>query len=90
MNDELLPENSLKSLRPEAASGRIYALGNGVFTRALLDVLQGKAGRHPDGSIHITSLGQFLTDEVKQMVPGQRPMVGAPIALGDFPIFMPR
>jgi WD40 repeat protein len=70
----------------------VDALGNGVFTRALLDVLQGKAGQDSDGAIHVTSLGRFLREEIERLAPppGQHPSIGIPEGLGDPPVFMPR
>jgi hypothetical protein len=63
---------------------------NGVFTRALLDVLAGKVGHDSDGSIHVTSLSTDLYTEVTQLTSGQHPSVGIPDGSGDPPIFIPQ
>jgi len=65
---------------------------NGVFTRALLDVLTGKAGRDNDGAIHVHSLYADLYTEVTHLAlpPGQHPSVGIPNGSGDPAVFIPQ
>lgn len=65
---------------------------NGVFTRALLDVLLGKAGHDSDGAIHVQSLSDGLYKEVTKLArpPGQHPSVGVPDGSGNPAIFIPQ
>jgi hypothetical protein len=65
---------------------------NGVFTRALLDVLKGKAGHDEDGAIHVSSLSADLYKEVGLIAPppGQHTTVGIPNGSGNPAIFLPR
>ncbi len=63
-----------------------------MFTRALLDVLAGKAGRDNDGAIHVQSLSADLYAEVTKLAPppGQHPSVGIPDGAGNPAIFIPQ
>ena len=64
--------------------------GNGAFTRALLDILAGKEGRHDsDGAIHVNSLSTDISADVERLTSGQHPSFGAPNGTGDPAVFLP-
>jgi uncharacterized caspase-like protein len=55
-----------------AATGSQYAeedprWGNGAFTKAILEALQGEADRNGDGQIQITELDEFVSSRVKEL-----------------------
>ncbi|MDO8418734.1 MAG: caspase family protein [Rubrivivax sp.] len=75
-----------------ASTGRQEAVetakwGNGAFTRALLQGLQGAADFRKDGVVTHQGLSYFLSREVKELTSGrQTPVTAIPMGMIDFPL----
>jgi len=79
-----------------SSTGRQYSLeddkwGNGAFTRALVEGLDGKADYGGKGSITINMLDLYLSERVKELTGGrQTPTTTKPQTIPDFPLAMRR
>jgi hypothetical protein len=63
---------------------------HGLFTVALLEGLQGKAGRTKDGAVYLTALDADVAKRVKELSKGQQnPVTGKPTSARDFPVSKP-
>jgi len=75
-----------------ACTGKQYAQekdawGNGAFTKAILEGLDGKAARSANGKITVNMLDLYVTDRVKELTSGtQTPATRRPNTVPDFPI----
>jgi len=75
-----------------SSTGRQFALedpkwGNGAFTKALLEGLQGQADFGKDGIITVNRLDLYLSERVKALTDGrQTPTTTKPRTIQDFPI----
>jgi uncharacterized caspase-like protein len=75
-----------------SSTGRQFALedptwGNGAFTKALIEGLQGGADYRKAGVITVNSLDLYLSDRVKVLTNGrQTPTTTKPQTIQDFPI----
>ena len=69
----------------------LEALQNGVFTRAILDALDGAAGHTPDGALRLNVLAEELSEHVQKVTGGkQAATYNALSALRDSPLFLIR
>ena len=79
-----------------SSTGRQYSLedqawGNGVFNKALVERLGGKADDTTKGTISINMLDLYLSERVKQLTDGkQTPTTTKPNTVPDFPIALRR
>jgi WD40 repeat protein len=65
--------------------------GNGAFTKAIVEGLNGKADLRNNGRITVSSLEFFLAERVKELTDGQQtPTVAKPQTVPDFPIAVKR
>jgi YD repeat-containing protein len=75
-----------------SSSGNQYALedpvwGNGAFTKALVEGVNGKADYAGNGKITINMLDLYLSERVKELTKGrQTPTTTKPQTISDFPI----
>jgi WD40 repeat protein len=75
-----------------SSTGRQYSLederwGNGAFTKALLEGLQGKADWFGKGTITVKTLDAYIANEVKKLTQGQQaPTCSVPPNMPDFPL----
>jgi uncharacterized caspase-like protein len=75
-----------------SSSGRQYsyedpAWGNGAFTRALVEGIEGKADYTGNGKITINMLDLYLSERVKELTGGkQTPTTTKPQTVPDFPV----
>jgi uncharacterized caspase-like protein len=75
-----------------AATGRQSSLedpawGNGAFTKAVVEGIEGKADMQNSGRITIKELDYYVAERVKQLTDGkQSPVSIAPSGVPDFPI----
>lgn len=75
-----------------SSTGRQYSLedptwGNGAFTKALVEGLQGRADLLGKGKITINMLDAFIAERVKEITKGkQTPVTAKPNTVPDFPI----
>ena len=75
-----------------SSTGRQFALedpswGNGAFTKALIEGIQGGADYRQAGAITVNSLDLYLSDRVKVLTNGQQtPTTTKPHTIQDFPI----
>ncbi len=75
-----------------SSTGKQFSLehpdwGNGAFTEALVEGLQGKADLFGNGTITIKSLDAYVAQRVKELTGGkQSPTVVIPQSMPDFPI----
>jgi uncharacterized caspase-like protein len=75
-----------------SSTGRQYSLederwGNGAFTKALLEGLQGEADRFGKGAITVKTLDAYIADRVKTLTQGQQaPTCSVPPNMPDFPL----
>ncbi len=75
-----------------SSTGRQFALedprwGNGAFTKALIEGIQGGADYRQAGAITVNSLDLYLSDRVKALTNGQQtPTTTKPHTIQDFPI----
>jgi WD40 repeat protein len=75
-----------------SSTGRQYSLenpdwGNGAFTKALVEGLQGKANYGKAGRITHKMLDFYISERVKEITEGQQtPVTQAPGGVPDFPI----
>lgn len=75
-----------------SSTGRQYSLedqkwGNGAFTRALVEGLNGKADYSGSGKITINMLDLWLSERVKELTQGkQTPTTTKPVTIQDFPV----
>lgn len=75
-----------------SSTGRQFALedpawGNGAFTKALLEGLQGEADFRKTGAITVNMLDLYLSERVKALTNGQQtPTTTKPQTIQDFPI----
>jgi uncharacterized caspase-like protein len=73
-----------------SSTGRQYSLederwGNGAFTKALLEGLQGKADLFGKGTITVKTLDAYITERVKTLTQGQQaPTCIVPQSMPDF------
>ena len=79
-----------------SSMGKQYSLedqawGNGVFNKALVEGLGGKADDTSKGTISINMLDLYLSERVKQLTDGkQTPTTTKPNTVPDFPIALRR
>jgi uncharacterized caspase-like protein len=75
-----------------ASTGNQYSLenpswGNGAFTKALVEGLQGKADYRRSGRITVNMLDLYLSERVKELTQGrQTPTTTKPPNIADFPV----
>jgi uncharacterized caspase-like protein len=75
-----------------SSTGRQFALedpvwGNGAFTKALIEGLQGGADYRKSGAITVNMLDLYLSERVKELTNGQQtPTTTKPQTIQDFPI----
>jgi hypothetical protein len=73
-----------------ASTGRQKALeadGNGYFTKALIDGLNGAADFQKRGRVTYKQLDAYLSDEVSRLTKGrQTPVTNIPVGIPDFEI----
>jgi uncharacterized caspase-like protein len=75
-----------------ASTGRqesieIESLGNGAFTKALIDGLNGAADFQKRGRVTYKQLDAFVSDEVARITRGrQTPVTNVPVGIPDFEI----
>jgi hypothetical protein len=61
--------------------------GNGAFTKALVEGLDGKADVRKAGVVRVSALEDYVYDRVKELTGGkQKPMVAKPKMVENFPI----
>jgi WD40 repeat protein/uncharacterized caspase-like protein len=90
VNDLASAENGVVVF--SAATGRQSSLedpawGNGAFTKAVVEGLEGKADMQNSGRITIKELDYYVAERVKQLTDGrQSPVSIAPNGVPDFPI----
>ncbi|MDM8561619.1 caspase family protein [Candidatus Parabeggiatoa sp. HSG14] len=61
--------------------------GNGAFTKALLEGLEGEADFINDGQIKFSELNTYLSDRVSKLTDGQQtPTTAIPKTIADFPV----
>ncbi|WP_005034024.1 caspase family protein [Holophaga foetida] len=71
------------------ASQESPAWGNGAFTKALLEGLEGRADFTRKGAVTVNMLDLYLSERVKELTKGtQSPVTVKPSAVPDFPIVM--
>jgi Caspase domain len=79
-----------------ASTGRQEALedpkwGNGAFTKALIEGLQGQADYRKSGRVTHKMLDLYITERVKELTKGkQSPVTQAPGGVPDFPVAVVR
>jgi uncharacterized caspase-like protein len=67
------------------------ALGNGAFTKALVEGIGGRADYKADGKITINELDLYLSERVKELTKGQQtPTTTKPETIPDFPFAVTR
>ncbi len=75
-----------------SSTGRQFSLedpawGNGAFTKALIEGLEGKAAYQGDGRITHDMLGLYVSERVKALTRGQQsPVKQSPGGVADFPL----
>lgn len=75
-----------------SSTGRQYSLedpawGNGAFTKALVEGLQGRADLLGKGKITVNMLDTYIAERVKEITKGkQTPVTAKPNTVPDFPI----
>ena len=63
------------------------AWGNGAFTKALVEALNGKAAYGGSKKITINMLDLYLSERVKELTKGQQtPTTTKPLTIQDFPV----
>ena len=63
------------------------AWGNGAFTKALLEGLEGEADYTEDGAITVNELELYIAERVKVLTGGeQTPTMSKPQTIPDFPL----
>jgi WD40 repeat protein len=78
-----------------SSMGREYSLESdkdkqGMFTRALLEGLGGKADYNGDGVVYLSELDTYITDRVKELSEGkQHPVTAKPASIRSFPLSRP-
>jgi WD40 repeat protein len=78
-----------------SSMGREYSLESdkdkqGMFTRALLEGLGGKADYNHDGFVYLSELDTYITDRVKELSEGkQHPVTAKPASIRSFPLSRP-
>ena len=79
-----------------SSTGRQYSLedkswGNGAFTKALVEGVNGRADYHGKGKITINMLDLYLSERVKELTRGQQtPTTAKPSTIPDFPVAQKR
>lgn len=79
-----------------SSTGKQYSMedkvwGNGAFTKALVEGVNGKADIHNTGRITINMLDLYLSERVKELTKGtQTPTTTKPQTISDFPVAMKR
>ncbi len=79
-----------------SSTGRQFSLedpawGNGAFTKALVEGINGKADMNKNGRITHKMLDFYLSERVKELTKGQQtPVTQAPGGVPDFPIAITR
>ena len=64
--------------------------GNGAFTKALLEGLEGEADYTKDGAITVNELELYIAERVKVLTGGeQTPTMSKPQTIPDFPLAVP-
>lgn len=62
-------------------------MGNGAFTKALVERLRGQADYTEDGAISVNKLELFIAERVKALTAGeQTPTMSKPQTIPDFPL----
>ncbi len=94
INDLTSAENGLVVFA--SSTGKQYSLenpewGNGAFTKALVEGINGAAAQRQDGRITITMLELYLSERVKELTGNkQTPTTTKPETIQDFPIALKR
>jgi uncharacterized caspase-like protein len=79
-----------------SSTGNQYSLedtswGNGAFTKALIEGINGKADYTGKGKISVNMLDLYLSERVKELTKGQQtPTTTKPETIQDFPVAMTR
>jgi WD40 repeat protein len=79
-----------------SSTGKQYSLedaawGNGAFTKALVEGINGKADYTKDGKITINQLDLYLSERVKELTGNkQTPTTTKPQTISDFPVAVAR
>lgn len=79
-----------------SSTGKQYSLedaawGNGAFTKALVEGINGKADYTKDGKITINQLDLYLSERVKELTGNkQTPTTTKPQTISDFPVAIAR
>jgi uncharacterized caspase-like protein len=79
-----------------ASTGRQYSLedpawGNGAFTKALVEGINGRADYHGTGKITVNMLDLYISERVKELTKGrQTPTTAKPQTIPDFPVAVKR
>ncbi len=79
-----------------SSTGKQYSLedtawGNGAFTKALVEGLNGKADYTGKGKITINMLDLYISEKVKELTRGQQtPTTTKPQTIADFPVAVKR
>lgn len=75
-----------------SSTGRQYSLedpawGNGAFTKAVVEGIQGKADLLGKGKITVNMLDAFIAERVKELTKGkQTPVTTNPLTVPDFSV----
>ena len=78
-----------------SSMGREFSLesaevGQGYFTKALIEGLSGRADGNADGVVYLTELDAYVTDRVKALSKGlQHPVTAKPASIRSFPLTRP-
>ncbi len=79
-----------------SSTGRQYSLedaswGNGAFTKALVEGVNGRADYQGKGRITVNMLDLYLSERVKELTGGkQTPTTTKPQTISDFPVAVRR
>src|SRR5262249_46219470 len=77
-----------------ASTGNQYSLenpawGNGAFSKAVIEGLNGKADERRTGRITVTMLDLYVAERVKELTRGQQtPTTTKPHSVPDFPVVL--
>jgi hypothetical protein len=81
----------LQASSPFEAARESSIWGNGIFTKALLEGLSGKADFTHSGVVTVSMLVLYISQRVKELTAGlQTPVTTLPVAFADFSVALPR
>ena len=79
--------NTLRLREERACGARLHFALVKFLAKAVIEGLGGKAGRPEVEAITVLDLGGYVSRRVKEMTNGnQKPMIGMPKTVEDFPI----